>query len=414
MKNSKTKSRSIKSIKYNFESHLGTETRAIAKGQTLKSGGDYSYEICSVPNNISLTNLYYVDQRRFGYASDKKVYEITQNGLIGASSTKFETTPVMLKVLMDGESKIIIANQTTVQVLGGQTMKAKMPFYENTVICNDVLFTAHENRLLFSAPLDYASKNQPLEFKNFIVLDQNLGDVVGINAVNEKLVVCCQKGFATLIVKGTSADYILKEELVGEISPKEYSFVGFNDKCCFLQEEYLCVYSDGKITKTRIVPDDVEIVTMQTVASKSGDWYLACVMWGQDQRIATLCYNVRTGERFYVRPLRLASRENFAVDYFNKIVAFNSKDKQGNSAYTSKEEVVADGKLVKILSINGKGKGGVRITLLGDFGLKAFNVENTFSEQTCLLTKKLSVSVYGECKNLPLNSLIIKYQVLGE
>lgn len=413
MANSKKNSTRQKTFSLDFIKQMNGSYSALCGEKDLQVGGGFSVTLVEENYEHYPTKFYTVDGNHYAYCSDKKLYQIKNGSYVLAISNTLTSTPIVFKGIFMGKKQLIVLDQSKIYLLDGTVINCKTPFYPVWAICNDVLFTANASTLYFTKPLDYTNQNQSLELTNYVNLDSRLGKIQTLSEYRDTLFIGCERGVAKFTPKGKTYDYSLEELSVEQFSAKPESMVAFGDKICFLQDDCVCEFHNGKIQKTPYVPNDVKVITPQSNAGKSNNTYLISVMFDLGD-IVTLCYNLESKKISFCEPVYTISDNGVAKTFSSEVKKFFEKDTSSTFNFNSKKINLADGKLVKILGVSCECQESIDLDLIGDYGRQKVCLKNLTNKKIGMLTTSLTFIISGEKVNLPLKNLKVKYMVLGE
>ena len=410
------KTRSLKTYQVDF---IKDELSSIGlkKNKTSVSNG-VSMEvncICDIFYQDQPIKIYLVDGCRFVYFISGKVRRVGFDGVIWESQNDYSSVPYISQIMYKGQKKILIASEKKGEIYGVGKITLTTEIYPISTFCNNVFFTAKNNVVYFTNPLDSLVSDTNLNTENYFQVEDGLGKICTLHSFGDTLYVVCANGIATLKVSGNQNDYILKRLRTDYISVVTNSACGGNGNVCFITEgNVFCSFDGSNIKRIQLIdPDEGMALQSNSVVWKG--YYIVTIGVGFDFDLKTYCINVITGEICTLEPLLAISEQGGLGLHYGtfEIMQFSrpAKDTNVDCNYYSKDLDMGTSSRKRFLGVEGYSEGQTTLTLHGEFGTKKIYLNKWTVASLNDVSDKISFSFSVHNTLLPVKNIKFKYEI---
>jgi len=216
-----------------------------------------------------IKKIYYVDNNLFAYCENQELYCCVDGNWSMISYAP--TPPIIERVYVNGVWKILIATQNEQTIYNGVTLESvSIPYSSVYETYKYRLFAGRDNAI------SYSSLANALEFgEGKINTDALYGEIIGLFAQKDKLIVLCERAIYHLIVSdGTSGFSLVKQDLDVELTKNLITALDGN--IYFINRGEFCVYDGYSGKKVQTKKDLIGYSFEGKLSSSVGLVYVVC------------------------------------------------------------------------------------------------------------------------------------------
>ena len=147
-----------------------------------------------------------------GYFVANKLFLLCSNGYLysfdGSTFVKEleceNKAPTLAEIKINGEEKTLVLTDSKAVVLGETNQVVSMPYGTSVCVYNGRIFVADKNTLYVGKQFDFVNFSVQFGDYNFINIDKNDGQILGIFNHEKALLIVCENAVYKLII---SSDY---------------------------------------------------------------------------------------------------------------------------------------------------------------------------------------------------------------
>ncbi len=212
------------------------------------------------------------------------------------SMTQFGLTIKFLPIVKDGEKAVIVVTPDTAEVARNASGTEISVPYGILRFYAGRIFSASGKTVFYSGLYDFTSFDPNIGGGGFIELEEDDGDIVGIEELSGKLYIFCKNSLFSLTAFGEPTDFKLEKLSFPRLTPDENSVLKVDSNVYFLSGNILKKF-DGKTVKTA----SLSLVgkTLTGEAESFSGMYVRTIT-GEDGNYSFV-YEDATGEEAFVK-----------------------------------------------------------------------------------------------------------------
>ena len=152
-------------------------------------------------------------------------------------------TPLLLSVMKDGKKEIVAINKEGARFLSDIKTVFDVPYGERCLVLWGRLFIANGKNLYFGGPFNFSDASVRLENQGFISFGYEDGNIVGLCAFVNELIVLTERAIYKLTL--SDDDFIMEKANLPPLNIQKDTVVGFGDRVIFVNDNHLCEYKKG-------------------------------------------------------------------------------------------------------------------------------------------------------------------------
>ena len=178
---------------------------------------------------------------------DGNVCDCSGSAEISISKAEQGVEIALYPVLYKGERGVLIheKNVKTKVVIYPSFFTIKLPEFEYVYMLGNLFFISNKNVLTYTDQVDFS------KFNGEIVLPSETGDVVGLAALDKRLVAVCERAVYLITAFGESNEFTVERAVTIDKTAEKGSVTRVLDSVVFKCGKDLYTYKNKSVTKTR-------------------------------------------------------------------------------------------------------------------------------------------------------------------
>ena len=381
------------------------ESNALEQGLHFETVANFEQFIEDMP-----VQFYYIDGDKYAYFASGKVRKLGWGSYLWESVNTYDNAPIIKKMLLDGKIKTLVAYDKQAEIVGEGKITMTSSLTVDCITCNNVMFSAKDNQIFFSEPFDPLGIGFDLKTSNVIILEQSLGNVLGLHPQDKKVIAVCEKGLVVISVGGVKEDYVVKRIDDVALDVVSGSVVGFGTSVCFVSNNKVYIFDSNNLKSFDLPKKNMSNQGNSAIYEK---YYLYPIVFIPDYRMLTLAVDLTNGKIQYIdwviglsRNGGMASKNNGDLLLLKSV----QTEVPALCQYSSCDIDMNSSSRKRILGVQAKSKGKITINLHGEFGTKKVYVDGLTDYKCNLVSDKITFDFSAEDNALPLENLRFIYQ----
>lgn len=151
--------------------------------------------------------------------------------------------PLFLSVKKDGQKDFLAITKDGARLLSDTKTVFDFPYGENCLVLWGRLFVSNGKNLYFGGPFNFSDVSVRLENQGFITFEYEDGNIVGLCAFTNELIVLTERAIYKLTL--SDGDFIMEKASLPPLNIQKDTVVGFGDRVIFVNDNHLCEYKKG-------------------------------------------------------------------------------------------------------------------------------------------------------------------------